>query len=162
VELFGIGFWELVAILLLALIVAGPQRMILWSRQFGRFMGRAMIEYRKAADQLQREVDQMGLDVQIPRTPPTKQELGRTLTQVANKLAAPINEPVREIEQTMSEVRREAQTAARDFNALPPALKQAAENGGDHNRPEAQPTSPTADQPSRKDDFGTWAGGDPS
>lgn len=155
-ELFGIGFWELIAILLLALIVAGPQRMILWSRHFGRFMARAMNEYRKAADQLQREVDQMGLDVQIPRTPPTKRELGQTLSQVATKLTAPVNEPIREIEKTMSEVRREAQNAAADTNALVPALKKAAESEDD------TAPAPTPDKPPQKDDFGTWGGGSPS
>ena len=37
-DILGVGGWEIVAILLIMLIVAGPKRMISWSYTLGKYV----------------------------------------------------------------------------------------------------------------------------
>lgn len=55
--MFDVGFSELVLIGVLALIVAGPERLPGIMRTLGRFAGRARASVAAIRDELEREVD---------------------------------------------------------------------------------------------------------
>jgi sec-independent protein translocase protein TatB len=67
--MFNIGAGELLVILLVALIVVGPQKL----PEIGRTIGRALTEFRKTQDELRRSLDFFGSDdagsTSTPATP---------------------------------------------------------------------------------------------
>lgn len=65
--MFGIGFPELVVILLLALVVLGPQRL----PEFARMLGRGFAMLKRAADDAQTQVrDELRAVEDTEETPP--------------------------------------------------------------------------------------------
>lgn len=56
--MFDVGFSELVLIGVLALVIAGPERLPGIMRTLGRFAGRARASVAAIRDELEREVDQ--------------------------------------------------------------------------------------------------------
>lgn len=59
--MFGIGTWELVVILALALIVLGPAKL----PQVAKSIGKGLATLRKSADEVKKEVDLDGLAAEI-------------------------------------------------------------------------------------------------
>jgi sec-independent protein translocase protein TatB len=53
---FGIGFWELCLLLLIALMVLGPERLPVVARKLGYWTGRARAVAGAVRDQLEQEV----------------------------------------------------------------------------------------------------------
>jgi len=58
--MFDVGFSELVLLALLALIIAGPERLPAIMRTLGRLAGRAKATVAALRTELEREVDQAG------------------------------------------------------------------------------------------------------
>ncbi|MBK8029590.1 MAG: hypothetical protein IPK17_08760 [Chloroflexi bacterium] len=69
-DILGVGGWELLAILLIMVVVAGPKRMIAWSYQLGRYVGVIRKMWVETAKQLQKEFDAAGVDVKVPQELP--------------------------------------------------------------------------------------------
>jgi Tat protein translocase TatB subunit len=61
--MFGIGTWELIVILVLALILLGPQKL----PEVARSLGRGLAKLRKSADEVRREMDLEGLKREVLR-----------------------------------------------------------------------------------------------
>ncbi|NMB75340.1 MAG: twin-arginine translocase subunit TatB [Myxococcales bacterium] len=61
--MFGIGTWELVVILVLALIVLGPEKLPDMARKIGRTVARL----RRTADEVKREIDLDGIQQDLSR-----------------------------------------------------------------------------------------------
>jgi Tat protein translocase TatB subunit len=59
--MFGIGTWELVVILALALILLGPAKL----PQVAKSIGKGLATLRKSADEVKKEVDLDGLAAEI-------------------------------------------------------------------------------------------------
>lgn len=59
--MFGIGTWELVVILALALIILGPAKL----PQVAKSIGKGLATLRKSADEVKKEVDLDGLAAEI-------------------------------------------------------------------------------------------------
>ena len=73
--MFGIGPLELVVILLIALVVVGPQRL----PEVGKTLGKAMREFRKAQEEIKGAINfdfDMDDDV-APRPAPVNETFGR-------------------------------------------------------------------------------------
>ncbi len=68
--MFGIGTWELILILLLALIVLGPTKLPEVARQ----LGRNLAKLRQVADELKREInlDQIKSDLEDVKSRPLR------------------------------------------------------------------------------------------
>lgn len=113
VDFLGIGVPELILILILMLIVAGPKRMLAWSYQLGRWMAMLRRMWSQTAAMLQREFDEAGVDVRVPRDLPTRSEIQREVARVVDKYGAPVQEPLKD--------------AQRDFKATLDAVNQTAE-----------------------------------
>jgi len=114
-EIFGVGGAELVAILIIMLIVAGPKRMIQWAYILGQYVAKIRSMWADVMAGVQKELDAAGMDVQLPKTMPTRAELNNHVNQFVNPAAnvwAGITAPVQavmddvstEIQQTQSEL----------------------------------------------------------
>ena len=79
--MLGIGFPELVVIFIVALIVLGPERMPQVARQLARWVN----EFRKAADELKKELaaDEIGK---------SKDEINKVRQELLNKVYHPLPE----------------------------------------------------------------------
>lgn len=78
--MFGIGMWELIVILIVALLVVGPQKL----PELARALGRSFAEFKRATNEVRRTIEtEIRLDDDIPpprnvfprlHTPPVKHE----------------------------------------------------------------------------------------
>ena len=85
--MFGIGFPELVVIFVVALIVLGPERMPQVARQLARWVN----EFRRAADELKRELAAEEIEK-------GKNELEKVRQELLNKVYNPLPEEPKERE----------------------------------------------------------------
>jgi sec-independent protein translocase protein TatB len=60
---FNVGLGEIVAIVLVCLVVFGPERLPEMARQIGRFLGRLRLTTQEALDQLKEETDLKDLNL---------------------------------------------------------------------------------------------------
>jgi Sec-independent protein secretion pathway components len=74
-NILGIGGPELILILLIMLIVAGPKRMIAWAYTLGKYIARFRRMWEETVDVLQKEFDEAGVDIKVPRELPTRANL---------------------------------------------------------------------------------------
>ncbi len=68
--MFGIGFTEIVVILVIALIVLGPEKL----PELAKALGRAMREFRTATDDIRRSVSVSDIDLNVPDHRPDQSE----------------------------------------------------------------------------------------
>ncbi len=118
-DILGIGGWELIAVLLLMIVVAGPKRMIQWSYVLGRELAKLRRLWSEAARTIQKEFDDAGIDIKVPEDVPTR----ASLRSDAAKLLAPITKPMQdamaEVDKDLGEVRQAANT----LNNLKPSTQ---------------------------------------
>lgn len=141
-EILGIGGAELVAILIIMLVVAGPKRMIQWAYILGKYTAKVRAMWTESMAYLQKEFDAAGLDVELPKEPPTRGSLNRQLSQQVEKAFSPVTKPVKDaIDQTKAEVSQLKDQAT------------VTESNGTSAKPPAASNGST--------DLGTWSGKKP-
>lgn len=148
-EFLGIGGAELVAILIIMLVVAGPKRMIQWAYVLGQYTAKARAMWAETMSYVQKELNEAGMDVELPKEIPTRGSLNREISKQVNKAVAPISKPLQEtIDATKGDVQQIKKDAT--ITDKPPAKAAAS----------TTPT-PTATTPSSngKSDLGTWSTG---
>ncbi len=136
-DILGVGGWELVAILLIMLVVAGPKRMIQWSYTLGKYIAVLRKMWAETAQMLQKEFDQAGVDVKVPTDIPTRADLNREI----GRALTPVTKPIQE---SMDAARTEIDTTKKLMNPV------AAP------KPEAKPAEEKP-APSSNGSFGTWS-----
>lgn len=141
-DIFGVGGAELVAIFLIMLVVAGPKRMIQWAYIAGTYVAKFRAMWAEAMTYVQKEFEQAGLDVELPKEPPTRGSLTRELSKQAEKIAAPVAKPLQDTLEDVNADLKQAQTPAGSGSKVSPAAK--------------TPTSTPAANGSG--DLGTWSG----
>lgn len=99
---FGIGGTELVLIVLIMLIVAGPKRMIQWAYVLGVWVGKARLMWQQAVEVLQKEMDEAGVNVQLPKEPPTRQSLQRMVNDAVKPYTQELEATYRQTQQSAS------------------------------------------------------------
>lgn len=62
-NILGVGPAEVVVILILMLVVAGPKRMIQWAYHAGRYTAMARKMFQETMEQITREIEDSGVDV---------------------------------------------------------------------------------------------------
>jgi len=141
-EILGIGGAELVAILIIMLVVAGPKRMIQWAYVLGKYTAKARAMWTESMAYLQKEFEAAGLDVELPKEPPTRRSLNRQLTRQVEKAFSPVTKPVQEaLDETAAQVNQvKKQTTLSDSNGSN-ATTSVSSNG--------------------TPDLGTWSGSNP-
>lgn len=182
-NIFGVGGMELALILIIMLIVAGPKRMIQWAYVVGTYTAKLRRMWEETVDLIQKEVDDAGLDIQVPKELPTRANINRELTKVMKPVVAPVEEALSEV----SDVKRTAvngrngtadaatpstdapkpSTAAKSATTTPkttaaakPAATPVKPSTSNFVKPAApKPETPPAAPPATSGDFGTWSGG---
>lgn len=137
-EIFGIGTAELIAILIIMLIVAGPKRMIHWAYILGQYTARLRRMWAETMTLVQKEFEAAGVEVELPKEVPTRGTILREISKIGEKVVSPVTRPVQD---TLNEVN--AQIAE-----VKSPLKTTDSNGH-------KPT-PTPDD---QENFGTWSAG---
>ena len=137
--------------MLIVVVVAGPRRMMHWAYLMGRYTARLRSIWSETMEILQKEFDEAGFDVQLPKEPPTRQGINK----MSANFLAPITKP-------MEDAMKEAQS---EIDAELEPIKETADllNGnGRKQTSETVQTKPPEDEADTRSDFGTWTGTDPS
>lgn len=148
-NILGIGAPELILILMIAIVVAGPKRMIRWAYILGTYVGKLRAMWGDVAKVIQAEVDAAGLDVQVPRDIPTRADVGRMIQQAAKPMMDPINKAAKEVD---DDYRRVQSDMASSMKVPTPAEVQKPPT---EPQPKAQPVSEPAD-------LGSWGAAAPA
>ncbi len=174
-NVFGIGGWELVLVLLIMLIVAGPKRMAQWAYTLGTWTAKLRVMWEEVAESLQKELDESGVNVEVPRTPPTRQSIQRSIEQYGKDLMESAGNPQDELKKIGDDLKGVGQQVKGEVDGLDrdvrsstkvPAKQngakqpvKAGETAPDNTQNSAQDTSSNPDSGSENNaDFGTWGG----
>ncbi|MCY4019861.1 MAG: hypothetical protein OXG39_10690 [Chloroflexi bacterium] len=106
-NIFGVGGAELIAILVIMLVFAGPKRMIHWSYVLGQYVAKFRVIWSQTVDLVQKEFDEAGVDIKLPKEPPTRQNLNRSLGEAMKPMTKPIHDSIDEVKKdvdTLQEV----------------------------------------------------------
>lgn len=159
-DILGVGGWELVAILLIMLVVAGPKRMIAWSYTLGTYVSKLRKMWAETAKMLQKEFDEAGVDVKVPTDIPTRatlnREIGRALTPVTKPLQETLDATKKEMDSTKQAIGYPV-TPSTELKATPPLTPPVLPPAEVEVKPpvEANPAPSSNGHPTG--DFGTWS-----
>lgn len=170
----GMGPAELVLLLIMALIIAGPKRMIHWMYILGRWTAKAKAMWLDAVDAIQREINEAGLDVQVPRELPTRGNLNRMARDAFKPMTKEFEKEIDEVKKLGDEV-KQVQTQLKDESRqtweavgrkvsgkpepfASPAAAPAASNAATTSAPPPSPaqTTPPSTDGKKASTFGTW------
>lgn len=115
-NIFGIGGAELVVVILIALVVAGPKRMTIWAYQAGKYVGKLRKQWEQVAEVLQKEMESAGVDVQIPKDLPTRQNITKAVTQALKPAMDEMERAAQEVQKTVDPVKKDLQSVTKDVN----------------------------------------------
>jgi len=164
-NVFGVGAWELVAILLIMLVFAGPKRMIHWSYVLGQHVAKFRKIWSETVDLVQKEFDDAGVDIKLPKEPPTRKNLNRSLTDAVKPMTQPVQDSLDEVKKDM-ETFKEVSDSLNDKKPKPAAGagEAAAESPARAVNLPAKPAKPQAKpakapaEPAPVPALGTWSG----
>ncbi|RMG84896.1 MAG: hypothetical protein D6712_10445 [Chloroflexi bacterium] len=161
-NILGIGGWELVAIFIIMLLVAGPERMIRWAYQLGRLMAYLRHMWADVMRVIQEGLRESGIDIELPDKPPTRAELNRKISRTIESAARPVREPLEEVDKTIKQASVRVPDTRIDANAKPTQTAASSdENATDLGTwGNADSTdSPSMDAPNQEENsnFGTWS-----
>lgn len=168
-NVFGVGAWELVAILLIMLVFAGPKRMIHWSYVLGQHVSKFRKIWSETIDLVQKEFDEAGVDIKLPKEPPTRKNLNKSLTEAVKPMTKPVQDSLDEVKQDINAF-EEVSESLNDKKPKPAA------NASNSNTASPARTSNSQEKPAKTKSqaagvppeqtaslkLGTWGGGAPT
>ncbi len=164
-NVFGVGAWELVAILLIMLVFAGPKRMIHWSYVLGQHVSKFRKIWSETVDLVQKEFDDAGVDIKLPKEPPTRGNLNRSLTEAVKPMTKPVQDSLDEVKSDMNVL----QEVSDELNEKKPKSSSAATPKAPSTSPAvktpakpAKPKPQMAGAPVEAVKLGTWSGDSPA
>jgi len=107
-DFLGIGGLELVVILVIMVIVAGPKRMIQWSYILGRELAKVRKMWGETAKMLQKEFDTAGIDIKVPDQVPTRANLRTEAMKMLAPITKPMQDAMDEVKGDINEVKKTA------------------------------------------------------
>ena len=117
-NILGVGGPELLIILVLMYVIFGPKRMIYYARVLGQYVAKFRRMWEETVDVLQQEFDDAGMDVKIPREPPTRSTLNREAAKMLGSVTDPLKDTLKEVDSEVSQISKvTAATAATARNA---------------------------------------------
>lgn len=157
-NILGVGGWELVAILLIMLMVAGPERMIRWAYQLGRYAAYFRRMWAETMKVLQEGLNDAGIDVELPKEIPTRGSINREINKAVQNISNPLNEPLKEIDSSLKLVSSAAnpKTASTSAPSAPDTDEPSAEGLGTWSGDKLPPDSQNGAS-STSSDYGTWS-----
>lgn len=142
-NILGIGGWELVVIFIIALVIAGPKRMIQWAYIAGKYLGQLRIVWRNMMQTVQKEFDDAGVDIQLPKDMPTRGDVGRIAQKALQPFTSPMKQAMDEVEKDVNSVKQ----TATDLQV------EASMNG----KQKHEASKPANTNDAEQSSFGTWS-----
>lgn len=105
-NILGVGPAELVVILIIALIFAGPQRMLRWAYYAGQALAKLRVMWGEIMEVVQKEINAAGFDVEVPRDLPTRGSISKMAQDAMKPLAQPVEEAMNEVKDTQKHITR--------------------------------------------------------
>jgi len=159
-NILGIGGAEFVLIFIIMLIVAGPKRMIAWSYTLGTYIAKFRRMWEETVDVLQKEFDEAGVGIQVPRELPTRTNLNRQATKALSSVTRPVQDALDDVSGELKDIKDTTAATARKTSDT------VSGNGTPRPAAAPRPTSTAAPRPSAApppakpaaaDSFGTWS-----
>ncbi len=117
-NIFGVGGWELVFVIIIAMVVMGPERVAKHMFTLGRWTRRMMVIYNQARAALRDELLSIDDGETLEGLKQVRDDIQDLRTSInPRQIATDLNQEVR---QTMNSVEQAVQTAADETNILPP------------------------------------------
>ena len=160
-NIFGVGGMELGLILIIMLIVAGPKRMIRWAYIFGTYTAKLRKMWEETVDYIQKEVDEAGLDIQVPKEIPTRNTLNREIGKIMKPVTDQVEGAMAEVNDlkktTVASTRIPPLTPKPSTSAPKPATAATPPPATTTSTP--APSAPVPETPAASNgSFGTWSG----
>lgn len=160
---FGVGGWEILLILLIMLIVAGPKRMLQWAYFGGRILAQIRGMWSQAMDGIQRELDDAGVDFKVP-----KQLSRNEMNRAARDFIKPFEDQYREAEREYKQEVKALDSSIKGADQANGATS-ASNNGTSNNtnteestsKPAPSSSSRSSSPPATSSSYGTWSGAKP-
>ncbi|MYD39157.1 MAG: hypothetical protein F4W97_10155 [Chloroflexi bacterium] len=154
-NILGVGVWEFVAILLIMLVFAGPKRMIHWSYVLGQHVAKFRKIWAETVDIVQKEFDDAGVGIQLPKEPPTRQNLNRSIAAAAKPLTQPLQDSLDEVKKDIDAVQEVSDALNQKQPKTKPSPKKLAEIATAKPAPPAKASPPAVPEPVK---MGSWSG----
>lgn len=110
-EFFGIGTTELIAILIIMLVVAGPKRMLQWAYILGQYTAKLRAMWAQTMTVMQKEFDGAGVDITLPTTIPTRSSLVSQMNNALSGMTRPVQDVLDEVKTDVQETEAVLTTA---------------------------------------------------
>ena len=104
-NIFGVGGPELIVILVIMLVFAGPKRMIHWSYILGTYLAKFRVMWTQTVDLVQKEFDDAGVDIKLPKQPPTRQNINKAISDAFEPMTKPLKESLDEVKKDVDNVK---------------------------------------------------------
>jgi Sec-independent protein translocase protein TatA len=148
-NILGVGGPELVVILLIMLVIAGPRRMAKWAYIMGTYIAKFRRMWEETVDVLQKEFDDAGVDIKVPRELPTR----GSLNQQARKVMGTVTDPVQE---TLNQVNTEVKQIKETTTSTTKALDTTVRGTNGKSTPRTRPVNGAVGA-SSESGFGSWS-----
>lgn len=154
-NIFGVGGAEFILIVLIMIVVAGPQRMIRWMYHLGRYVAVLQRMWEQTRLMLQREFDEAGVDVKVPERLPDRQSMRDMVQNAAKPYTDEVRAPLKEAQ---NEVKRATSVAEmrEEMNQMSDEVRnnlRISANPNAYARPKAQP-APSAPMTAAQENHG--------
>ena len=104
-NILGVGAAELVAVLLIMLVFAGPKRMIHWSYVLGQHVAKFRKIWSETVDLVQKEFDEAGVDIKLPKEPPTRKSVNQSVAEAMKPMTQPVQDSLDEVKKDLDAVK---------------------------------------------------------
>ena len=124
-NVFGVGGPELIAILIIMLVFAGPKRMIHWSYLLGQYLAKFRAMWSQTVDLVQKEFDDAGVGIQLPKEPPTRKNMNQAIADVMKPVTQPVQESLDEVKKDVESLQEVGAELKNKTKTLPSPAAQA-------------------------------------
>ncbi len=157
-NVFGVGAWELVAILLIMLVFAGPKRMIHWSYVLGQHVSKFRKIWSETVDLVQKEFDDAGVGIKLPKEPPTRKSLNTSVAAAMKPMTQPVQDSLNEVQKDLDSV-KEVSDSLNDKKPSPAKPSKTASNAAKARKPALpKPSAPVKAPEPAAPTMGSWGG----
>lgn len=115
-NILGVGGSELLIVLVIMLVIAGPKRMIHWSYILGQHMSKFRRMWSETVDIVQKEFDDAGVGIQLPKDVPSRGSLNKQAGKVVSGMTAPMQETLNEVNTQIGDIKTTTKEAAGSAN----------------------------------------------
>ena len=117
-NVLGVGGTELLIILLIMLVIAGPKRMIHWSYVLGQHLAKFRRMWSETVDIVQQEFDEAGVGIQLPKNVPTRGSLNKQAGKLLGGVTAPMQETLDEVNAELGNINTSTKDTAKSANSV--------------------------------------------